>query len=534
MMRRKTLWLTIVAILLFGAVLAAGDGISFWLRGWLAFSLLLALSLGILYAAWRAVIGSKLERSLLLAVASAFLLRLCLGAVLTQLLPVIGYPDSQEHQSGYAFTDAYVRDRQAWELANTGAPLSTAFSGEYSGDQYGGMLALQAFLYRSFSLDVHRQTLVLTLTALAAGLGVIFLWKASHTWFGRGVATAAAWIYALYPESVLLGSSQMREAFVLSAVALVLYSLTDMHPKTSAGKTSLSWLVWLAVASLVLAVFQPLIALVGLLLLLVLWLLEPRPGAAQPRSLAAGLLIVFLLVAVLFVAASILASLPSLQGSGTLGVFTTWLVNNFNFQSYLAERASGMLQKMIETLGASWTWLVVMVYGIAQPVLPAIVGDPGAAPIMRWIGFFRAFGWYALAPFLVYGLLAALRLKNEPRRFQLLFLGLAVWVWAVIAAFNGGADQWDTPRYRTLLLAFQAVLAAWALIWARTQHDRWLGRWLAIEAVFVGMFTEWYASRYLPGLPHLDIFVMIPLTLLLCFAILLGGWLWDRHKRGAA
>jgi hypothetical protein len=534
MIRSKTFWLAIVAILLFGAVLAAGDGASAWLRGWLSFSLLLAISVSLIFIVWRSVIGRSIERSLFLAVSVAFLLRLCLGAFFTQILPQIGYPDSQEHQSGYVFTDAYVRDRQAWELANTGAPLSAAFTGQYSGDQYGGMLALQALLYRSLSLDFHRQTLVLVLTAAIAALGVIFLWKASNAWFGRGVASLAAWIFALYPESLLLGSSQMREAFVITSIAMLFYSLTVMHDRTRLGKPSFAWLIWLSLAILILALFQPLLALVGLGLLLVLWLFDLPASTNRkgtPRSLAIGLLILFLLIVVLFIAASVLASLPSLQSSGPLSVFTGWLVNNFNFQSYLAERASGMLQKLIQTLGEQWTWLVVMVYGLAQPVLPAIVGDPGAAPVMRWIGFFRALGWYALAPFLVYGLLAALRLKSEPRRFQLIFLNLAIWVWAVIAAFNGGADQWDTPRYRTLLLAFQALLAAWAFVWARRHHDRWLYRWLAVEAIFVAMFTEWYASRYLAGLPHLDIFVMIPLTLLLCFAILLAGWLWDRRRR---
>ena len=533
MIKRKPFWLTVLAILLFGAVLAAGDGSSVWLKGWLSFSLLLGLGVSILVAIWRAIIGPNYGCSLLLAVATAFLVRLCLGAALTQLLPVIGYPDSQEHQAGYAFTDAYVRDRQAWELANTGAPLTTAFTGQYSGDQYGGMLALEALLYRTLSLDYHRQTLILTLIATAAAWGVIFLWKASQAWFGRTVAGVAAWVFALYPESVLLGSSQMREAFVISAIAMIFYSLTRLHSPSRVDKGSFTWLGWLAVALTILGLFQPLLALVALGLLIILWLLEVQSGIhhRQLRSLGIGLLFVFLLIVVLLVAASVLASLPSLQGSGPLGVFTDWLVHNFTFQSYLAERASGMVQKLIETLGEGWTWLVVLVYGLAQPVLPAVVGDPGAAPVMRWIGFFRALGWYALAPFLVYSVLAAFRAKDENRRFQLIFLSLAVWVWAIIAAFNGGADQWDTPRYRTLLLAWQALLAAWSLIWARQHHDAWLYRWLAVEAVFVSMFTEWYVSRYFPGLPHLDIFVMIPLTLLLCFAILLGGWLWDRRKR---
>jgi hypothetical protein len=533
MIKRTSFWLTILGILLFGALLAAGESGSAWLQGWLSFSLLLGLSVAILFATWRVVIGKRVERSLLLAVAVAFLLRLCLGAALTQLLPVIGYPDSQEHQDGYVFTDAYLRDRQAWELANIGASLTSAFSGEYPGDQYGGMLALEALLYRAFSLDYHRQTLILTLTAMAAAWGVIFLWKASQNWFGKSVAGIAAWIFAIYPESVLLGSSQMREAFVVSAIAMLFYSLTLLVSVQQSPRASFSWLGWLGLGLVLLGLIQPPLALIALGILFILWLLDPGSGLIrhQPRSLAIGLLFVALLLVAALVAASVLASLPSLQGSGSLGVFHDWLVNNFSFQSYLTERASGMVQKLIDTVGEAWTWLVILVYGIAQPVLPAVVGDPGAATVMRWIGFFRAAGWYALAPFLVYALLASLRAKEEARRAQLVFLSLAVWVWSVIAAFNGGADQWDTPRYRTLLLAFQALLAAWAWCWARKRRDVWLYRWLAVEAVFVILFTEWYASRYFTNLPHLDIFTMIALTLFFSAAILLGGWLWDRWRR---
>lgn len=532
MKKANLFWLTILWILLMSAVLAAGESDSAWLQGWVAFSALLGLVVIVLFATWRAVIGAATERWLLLAVAAAFLVRVCVGVMLTQLLPVIGYPNSQEHQGGYTFTDAYVRDRQAWKLAISSSPLGSAFSGEYSGDQYGGMLALEAAVYRTMSPDWQRQTLIFVLTAGAAAWGVIFLWKASRSWFDKRVASAAAWIFALYPESVLLGSSQMREAFIISGMAMIFYSLTQMPGLAEAKKKNFAWLGWLALALIILGLLQPPLALVALGILLVLWLLGTHNKLVRrhPRSLAVGLLLGALLILALGVAATVLANLPSLQGSGPLGIFADWLSNNFAFQSYLTERASGMVQKLIDSLGKQWTWLIMVVYGIAQPVLPAVVGDPEAVPIMRWIGFFRGLGWYALAPFLVYGFVATLRAKSEKHQLGLIFLSLAVWTWAIIAAYNGGADQWDNPRYRTLLVAWQALVAGRAWAWARQHRDAWLGRWLAVEAVFVGLFTEWYASRYNPALPHLDILVMIPLTLVLCGAILLGGWIAD-HKR---
>jgi hypothetical protein len=293
-----------------------------------------------------------------------------------------------------------------------------------------------------------------------------------------------------------------------------------------------AWIGWLLLAGVILFLFQPPVALIAFAIFFVLWLLEParRHSWSRPHMLALTLFLVLLLLIAFLVVASIWTNLPSLSGEGPLGIISAWLQKNFEFQSHLTERASGMFQKLLDTAGEQWKWLIVLVYGIAQPVLPAVVGDPNAAWIMRVIGFFRAAGWYALAPFLVYGTLVVWRAKQETRRVQLIFLSLAIWAWVVIAALNGGADQWDTPRYRTILLAWEALLAAWAWVWARAHRDAWLWRWLAVEAVFVLLFTEWYASRYYPGLPHLDIFIMIPLTLVLCAGILLWGWWKDRRK----
>jgi hypothetical protein len=232
----------------------------------------------------------------------------------------------------------------------------------------------------------------------------------------------------------------------------------------------------------------------------------------------------------LLVAGAILANLPSVQGAGPFGAVLAWLRNNFTFQTYLAERASGMLQKLLDSLPEQLHWLVILIYGIAQPVLPAMVGDPGAAWVMRLIGLLRALGWYALAPFLVYAVVRLLRLAGEPRRWQLLWLSLAGWAWIAVSALNAGGDQWDNPRYRTILLAWLVMLAGWAWGWARQRKDAWLGRWLAVEAVFVLVFTEWYLGRYYPGFPHLDILVMISVTLGLTALILGGGWLWDRYR----
>ena len=243
----------------------------------------------------------------------------------------------------------------------------------------------------------------------------------------------------------------------------------------------------------------------------------------QRRTILIIVLSLRILLVAMLVASSVLVNLPSLQGTGPLSVYLTWFKNNFTFQSYILERSSGIFQSLINSIGEQWRWLIILVYGIAQPVLPAIVGDPTAQMMLRVIGFLRAAGWYALALFLIYGTLGVLRSRQEARRYQLIWISLVNWAWIMVSALNAGADQWDNPRYRAILLVWQVVLAAWAWEWARSRKDAWLWRWLVVELVFVGLFTEWYIGRYYPGIIHLDIKWMSLLTLVVCGSILLGG-----------
>jgi len=421
--------------------MSALDGAN-WLRGWLAYSLLLGIGVGSLAYAWRMLTPDRLAAS---AAITAFILRLAIGAALTLLLPVVGYANNAEHQAGYVFTDAYNRDHQAWELATSAEPLSAAFSGEYESDQYGGLLGLSAFLYRFISPDAHRSMLPLTLNASAAAWGVLLLWKATRGWFGVQTAAFAAWAFAIYPESVLLSSSQMREALIIPAVAITLYGYAQLQTRQR------RWWLWLTISALILFPIQPLAGFAAFGVLAGFWLFDPDSlqGRSHRRSLLTAGIILAIGAVVLLVAGAILANLPSVQGAGPFGALLTWLRNNFTFQSYLAERASGMLQKLLDGTPEALDWLVILVYGIAQPVLPAMVGDPGAAWIMRLIGVLRAAGWYALAPFLVYAVMGILRLRDNTRRWQMLWLSLVGWTWIAISALNAGGDQWDNPRYRT-------------------------------------------------------------------------------------
>jgi hypothetical protein len=517
---KREFWILLLVIIAIAVMLAFLDVSGHWLQSFFAYLIMLGLGASSIYWVWKAVKASPQVTTVAII---AFSLRLSAGVALALLLPTLGYQTSPEHQSGYIYTDSFFRDSQAWELATSGKTLSQAFTGQYSYDQYGGMLALSAIIYRFLSPDAHRPFLILILTASFSAWGILCLGKAIRTWFNEKTTLLTLWLFALYPESVLLGSSQMREALVIPLTAISFYGLTEIQGKKRAG-----W-IWLIISAIFLFSIQPLAGFISFIVLFGIWLLDPATltSIKQRQTIMAF----FLLVAALFVAmllvGSIMTNLPSVQGNKALSIFINWFQYNFSYQSYLLERSSGIFQSLLDSIGQQWRWLVVLVYGIAQPVLPATVGDPSAVWIMRFIGFLRAAGWYALALFLVYGTFGVFRSRTESRRLQLIWISIISWAWIMVAALNAGADQWDNPRYRVILLIWQVILAAWAWEWARSRKDPWLWRWLAVEVVFVGLFTQWYLGRYYPGIIHFDIKIMIIATLLICGMILIGGVIWD-------
>ncbi len=520
----KEFWIVLAAVFITATVLAYLDKSGHLLQAWVAYSVLLGLGAAIIYGVWKAV---RAHRKAAAIAITAFAVRLFIGVALTLLLPIIGYQDNTEHQAGYVYTDAYVRDNQAWSLAVSRESLADAFNGIFPGDQYGGMLAISALVYRLLSPDAHRPFLILILGAIASGCGVLCLWKASQAWLGEKTASLAAWVFALYPESVLLGSSQMREAILIPMMAFAFLGLTEIQ----AGKKS-GWF-WIILSALILIPIQPLVSVISFFILFGIWMFDPAvlQTLKKRQTIFTIFVLISLVLIAMFLASSILAKLPSLQGSGPLSIYLTWFQNNFSFQSYLLERSSGIFQSLLDRLGEQWRWLIILVYGIAQPVLPAVVGDPTAAVVMRIIGFLRAAGWYALVLFLVYGIIGIVRSRGENRRFQWLWVGIISWAWIMVSALNAGADQWDNPRYRAILLLWQVMMAVWALEWARVHKDAWLWRWLAVEVVFVGLFTEWYLARYYPGFIHLNIMQMGAVVLVVCGVILLGGFIWDRRRK---
>lgn len=481
----------------FQLILSVGG---FW-QGFIAASLLIFLCGVAMYFLWRA---AGAQRAIAWMMLMAFVLRLAVGVFLAWGLPRFGY-DEPTQQAGFVFFDAFRRESQAWTLSQSGDSLLNAFGDEFGTDQYGGMLTLSGAIYRVFSSDAFRPGLVSIVVAAAISFSIPFVFALLRRYFGVKIALCAGWIMVLYPESVLLGASQMRETFYILFISMLFWS---------AG-------LWIARKRLNLAYFVAFVSTVGLLMfsyrvaisalgLTMIWLWLEWTSNKHQRSWHIIRWITLVLVAVVV--------LLGLRG---------WLIDAAQWDTLQTYRHSGRIQFHLEGLP---NWLhspLIWSYGVLQPVLPAAVAHP-APWIWRGIAIFRSFGWYAMLPLLVYSLFRIWKLPLSSKKRLLVVSLFFMWLWIWIASIRAGGDQWDNPRYRTIYLPLMAALGGWGIVFARDTRDRWLGRGLLIEGIFLGFFTQWYFSRYYSFFARLTLEMMILVILGLSAGIILVGWLYDR------
>lgn len=529
---RKDFITIIPASLLLGALLASVQPGS-WIISFASFSFLFLLSFSLFTLSVR---WANAGRTLTYILVLAFCLRLAAGMTLHLGLPLFGHED-EDDRAGYVFTDAHVRDDQAWRLASSEQPILDAFSKRYSSDQYGGLLAFNALIYRYLSPDAQRPLMLILFSAFFAALGVPFLWKAVSRVFGENIAWASAWIFALYPESILLGAYAMREPYLLTFSAFAFWGfvlLFHREPEEHGEPQRNGW-AWLGFGLLGLLLVSAPAALITMAMLAG-WRLFANEKRQISWIAIAGVLVVFAL-GLVFLSSSLNRS-GQFNASSPLSVINGWLKSTISLTAYRAEGDSGWVQKILgDRFGSSggeyepsWYRLPFLTgYGVFQPVLPATLIYP-TKPIWRIIGIARAAGWYALLPMLIISFAAAAGSGSRVTRNLILWLSLIVWIWILLAALRGGGDLWDNPRYRTILFLWQAILAGYVWEWWRQTRNAWFVRVLACEAVFLVVFTQWYINRYLKLGFQLPFAVMVAL-ILGSWALILGiGWWRDKLR----
>jgi hypothetical protein len=520
-MSRHFLWMLPVSLSV-GAILSflqPGN----WLVGWLVFSLLLFFSFWLFILLHRWAGGG---RALAWMVALAFALRLLIGVSVYLALPVNGYDDLDD-RAGFIFTDAHNRDDQAWDLAQSGEPILSAFNKSYHTDQYGGLLAFTSAAYRILSPDAHRMFLLILFSAVVAALGIPFFWRAATQAFGEQIALVAGWILVLYPESLLLGGAAMREPYLITFAAMSLWGFVDWQ----FNRSRRLWILPAGTLSLGLGLLgmllvSPVVALVTLVILAGWWWMARGGGRISWMTFLATVIVS---LTGFFLLTWALNRQDAFNGAG-VSVIQDWFHLAVKWNVYQLQHDSGWVSKLFKEMP---TWLhlpFVTVYGIFQPVLPAAFIEPTTLT-WRIIGIARALGWYLFWPMLLYAFIAAW--KNEDARGQRLWfwMTLIAWSWIILTALRGGGDQWDNPRYRAILLLWQALAAGYALTCFRLRSDSWLLRIFLIEGIFLFFFTEWYLSRYFHIGRQLPFGWMVALIIGCSLIVLVGGEWWDRRQR---
>jgi hypothetical protein len=519
MTSRKALVYAAAGVLLFSGAMVVADPAGVSLRGWSAYLVVSAIGATALGLAWSWLTAGNGPRWLLICVLVGLLMRAGVAVALARGLPLFGY-DEKVQRAGYVFFDAYKRDTDAWAVAKSDRSLWLGLTEPRSTDQYGGMLFVSSVVYRMLSPDVHRPVLISIMTAFASTLGILFGWAFALKVFGSKASAFTAWAMAIYPESVLLASSQMREPFVMSSIAGALFGYALLREgMRGAGVAT----ILVAGASVLL--ISPPYAILTLAVAVLAGLWEGRLGWRRTWLVALPILALAALGLLLLVQAW--TGLRYIWGEPLQALVRWWQNAGEQWRLNLLDEQSGWISIFFNVL-PQWAQLpFVVFYGVIQPLLPAAIAYPGAA-IWRAIAIWRSLGWYVLLPFIAYAPFPAFRKGN--RRGLQAYLAALVWVGAVVAAYRATSYQWDSPRYRAVFLIAQVALAAWALEHVRRSRSPWLVR----SAVLIGIPTlgllVWYLGRYY-DLVSLSLYTGMGASLVIDAALIV--W-WAIRGSGAA
>jgi 4-amino-4-deoxy-L-arabinose transferase-like glycosyltransferase len=490
---------------------------------WGQFLVVILVAIGIMYGGWRAVKADKslhLPTWLAWLIIGAAFIRLAAGVLWFTGLPSWGYGTEVE-MGGYIMADAHARDIAAWELAQSNNPLFSAIGENRQVDQYGGMLFLSGLVYRYLGGEQHQPLLMIVITASISSLAVLFSWAFTARLWGDNAARVAAWILALFPDAIILGSSQMREAFLMTLVTAAIYGLVRyIQDRSRMG------LAWLVISLLLMLPFSPPIAGVFLLMIIILALsMDGWQLLRQTRFwiILAGVAII--------AGIGIWLAWEQIAPEGISNPFALvawWFQESARWQAYFVKRSSQLIRRIINTT-PDWVNTPILIgYGVLQPFLPGALLDQGL-PIWKGIAIWRSVGWTLMLPFLLVA--PILLIKSQEKRKLLIGLAIVVWMGILIAAFRSGGDLWDNPRYRVVFIGLQAGLVAWVWYSQRDTKNPWLWRIILGLAIILVWFIPWYLQRSDQIIWPVDnVFATLGLGLVSVAIVFLVLYIWGGMK----
>ncbi len=494
------------------------------IQSWGLFLVPNLIAVGILFGGWYGIEADKsfeLPNWLGWLMVGAVLIRLFAGVLWFAGLPSWGYGTEVE-QSGYIMSDAHARDTAAWDLARSGESVLAAFGKYRYVDQYGGMMYFSAVIYRYLGGIQHLPLQMTILTASFSALAILFTWAFSRRLWGEKIAFLAAWILALFPDAIILGSAQMREAFLMTLIAAALYGLVRYIQDRS-----WSGLAWVVASFLLMLPFSPPIAGVFLVMIIIIAIsLDGWQVLRQPRFwiILAGIALV--------VGVAIWFAWERIAPEGItnpIALVNWWFRESARWQAYFVKRSSPLIRRIFKTT-PEWIHIPILLgYGILQPFLPGALLDQGA-PIWKGIAIWRAIGWTLLLPLILVAPILLLRSK-EDRKFAIALLTV-VWMSILIAALRSGGDLWDNPRYRVVFISLQVGLIAWVWYSQRDSKNPWMWRTIIGLVILLAWFVPWYLQRSDQIIwPISNVFVTFGLGLLSACIYFLWMYWRGRTKR---
>lgn len=474
-----------------------------FLTGWMGGGVISLIILFALLKIWRGL-GSGRAVGIIMLV--TLVVRIAFGIFAYAALPIWGY-DTPTQNAGFLYSDAQGRDFDAFDIAQRKSPLYTAFTNLEVTDQYGGMMFLSAMVYRTLSPDVSRPLLITLLAAFAMAAGVAFLFAAIRSRWSEKIAVWAAWIFSLYPDGILVGSSQMREPFLIGLACVGFWAILQWRE-------------------------NPLRAAIVSVLAMAI---------SCPFSIPSGLVISAILAAIFLLDWTLQQdkkkrivgfSVLALLAFGALVGGWMWLRETLYFDAYTTKTASGWITFLIDQYGEKWNIPFVTIYGLTQPLLPAAIFEP-SLPFWVSIALLRSLAWYAVIPLLLYGFFAFWKAEKKEQKWIIALLFITFFLWMIVSSARAGGDLWDNPRYRFTLLPFVSLIIAWSIERYQRTRSRWLWRWVAVIGVFLLFFMNYYANRYLGNQgTQIPFLIMIVIITVLAGLILTTGLLWDYfHKK---
>lgn len=481
------------------AVVSPGDFLS---GAWRSTLYILVLAI-LFYVAHRYL---QIPQKILLIAIFTFLMRIGIGIWLTNSIPVIGF-DTEVQNAGYIYSDAYERDRVSYMVAFP-ERWDDFDPKNYQGmDQYGGLTTISAVIYRVFSSDVHRPLLMVFLSAFFMSLGIPFLWSAVKNIWTERIGFFACIVMAVYPEGIILGSSQMREPLLIGLAAISFWMIIVF---------SMGCRRFLLIASFVIiSLFTCWISLPGGLVILMvevgyilIMIIDDQHDVRRKRVISiafAGLLLV-----------SVIA--------GWL-----WLKDTLYYDSFVTESESGLIAYILDIVGKGLRFPFVLLYGLIQPVLPAALVYQ-TLPIWKAIAIFRATGWYIAIPFLIYGIVPVYRFSKREKSWGLFWLIAILVIWILVSSARAGGDLWDNPRYRAIFLPWLALTIGWVWDYLTRSKAAWFWRIVILEVVFVALFTNWYITRKIGAGVHIPVQYLLISYVLFTIGVIVVGILVDRKR----